>query len=127
MNKVPVPAPVTRQRAPAPNLSTASNGPSDTGADERHASQLCTFRPAHRCPITAKDPSRPRPAPADGAGDPVVASHGSATQRRSGAAANEFLSQRSTTTGAPTQTSFKKSRTRHRPTAQSILTELAKS
>ena len=43
---------------------------------------LCTFRPAHRCPITAKDLSRLRPAPADGARDPVVAPHGSATQWR---------------------------------------------
>ena len=35
--------------------------------------QLCTFPPAPASPVTAKDPSRPPPAPASGARDPVIA------------------------------------------------------
>src|SRR6266566_1707297 len=56
---------VTRQGAPAPNLSTASNGPSETGDDERHASTTVHFplrpaiaRPRQKTPA-ARDPHRP--------------------------------------------------------------------
>ena len=70
---------VTRQGAPAPDLCTASNGPSDTGDGERHASTTVHLPP--RPPLTdhGKDPSRPRAAPADGAGTQL--SHPTAAPR----------------------------------------------
>ena len=56
---------VTRHGAPAPNLLTASNGPSQTGDDERHASTTMHFppgpaiaRPRQKTPA-ARDPHRP--------------------------------------------------------------------
>jgi hypothetical protein len=44
--------------------------------------RLCTFRPARRCGSPQRTPVTPRPAPRDGARDPVSVTHGSATQRR---------------------------------------------
>ena len=57
---------------------------------------LCTFRPARRSPVTAKTPAACDPHPADGAGDPVVVSHGSATQWRM----NSYLNQAAPLRGA---------------------------
>ena len=50
---------VTRHGAPAPNLSTASNGPSETGDDERHASTTMHFPP--RPAIARPHGKRPQP------------------------------------------------------------------
>ena len=50
---------VTRHGAPAPNLLTASNGPSQTGDDERHASTTMHFPPG---PAIAR-PHGKRPQP----------------------------------------------------------------
>ena len=78
---------VTRQGAPAPDLSTASNGPSETGDDERHAS------------TTVHPPARPSPPDHGQRPQPPATRTG---QRRRGpscrnprqrhAVANEFLS-----------------------------------
>ena len=73
---------VTRQGAPAPDLSTASNGPSDTGDDERHASTTVHLPPRPPLPDTTKTPATRDPHPAPAGGDPVIAPHGSATQWR---------------------------------------------
>ena len=54
---------VTRQGAPAPNLLTASNGPSETGDDERHVSTTVHLPARPPLPDPGKDPSRPLAAP----------------------------------------------------------------
>ena len=69
--------------APAPDLSTASNGPSETGDDERHASTTVHLPPHPPLPDHAEKPQPPAsPHQPMAGGDPVVASHGSATQWR---------------------------------------------
>ena len=71
---------VTRQGAPAPISTTASNGPNANGDDGRHATKIRTVRPAIHHPVTEKTPASYDPHAAAGARDPLSAPHGRATQ-----------------------------------------------
>src|SRR5258708_18512006 len=74
---------VTRQGALAPISVTASNGPSASGDDVRHATPTMHLPPRPPLPEHGGIPRPPatRTLPTAG-GDPVFASHASATQRR---------------------------------------------